>query len=93
MQDFLNTLGKRFTVGKTVVDQKVHFNGCETQQDACGNIKMSMNRHLEMLKPIEISRTRRKERDEPATSTELTEYRSLACTLMHLGNGVLPQAS
>lgn len=93
MKVFLDPLKQRFIVGKIVVDQKIHFDGCEIIQDVVGNIKMSMHRYLERVKPIEVSRSRRKERDAPVTSSELTQYRSLACTLMYLGNGVLPQAS
>lgn len=93
MQNFVELLGKRFIVGKALIDQKIHFDGCELEQDICGNIKMSMIRYLERLKPILISRARRKQRTDKATEVELKQYRSLACTLMYLGNGVLPQAS
>ena len=90
MKAFLDNLKQRFIVGKIAVDQKMYFDGCEIAQDADGNIKMSMYRYLERVKLIEISRSRRKEGDAPVTPSELTQYRSLACTLMYLGSGVLP---
>lgn len=93
MQLFIESLKNRFIVGKTVVDGKIHFDGCEIKQDQEGSITMSMIRYLERLKPIVISRERRKQRMEMATQAEVKQYRSLACTLMYLGNGVLPQAS
>lgn len=90
---FINALSKRFIVGKTVIDKKIFFDGCELEQLIDESIKMSMVRYLERLKPITISRTRKKERSDKAITSELKQYRSLACTLMYLGNGVLPQAS
>lgn len=90
---FIDLLRKRFIVGKTVVDAKCFFDGCEIEQSIDGSIRMSMIRYLERLKPILISRTRKKERSSPATELEIKQYRSLAATLMYLGNGVLPQAS
>jgi len=93
MQLFIRDLGKRFVLGKVVLNSKAHFDGCEIEQDEAGNIKMSMLRYIERLKPIILSRARRKQRTEAATEVELKQYRSLACTLMYLGNGVLPQAS
>lgn len=93
MQMFIDDLQKRFIVGKVAIDGKIHFDGCEIQQDMQGNITMSMVRYLERLKPIVLSRERRKQRMEIATQTELKQYRSLACTLMYLGNSVLPQAA
>lgn len=93
MQKFIDELQKRFIAGKVVIDQKLHFDGCELEQDSNGDIKMSMIRYLERLKPIMLSRTRRKQRREMATEIELKQYRSLACTLMYLGNGVPPQAA
>ena len=93
MQQFTNLLEKRFEVGKVIIDDMIHFDGCEIRQDEQGNILMSMARYIERLRPIELSRTRRKQRLDAATDRETTQYRSLAATLMFLGNAVLPQAS
>ena len=93
MQMFIDKLKQRFDVGKVIIDDKIHFDGCEIEQDREGNITMSMQRYVERLNAIEVSRTRRKQRMEPATEKEVKQYRSLAATLMFLGNAVLPQAS
>lgn len=89
MKRFLDLLEKQFVVGKTLIDEMLHFDGCEIQQDIVGNIRMSMCRYLDRLKSIDLSRTRKKDRDAQVSPQETTQYRSLACTLMYLGNGVL----
>ena len=93
MRHFTELLQKRFIVGKVIIDDKLHFDGCEIMQDKIGNITMSMVRYLERLTPIELSRSRTKMRKDIATDKEAKQYRSLAATLMYLGNAVLPQAS
>lgn len=93
MQEFVSALGTRFLVGKAVRDHKLYFDGCEIEQLETGSIRMPMVRYLERLNPVYLSRTRRKECNGRATAVELKQYRSLACTLMYLGNGVLPQAA
>lgn len=93
MEHFIEKLRKRFVVGKTVIDSKIHFDGCKVEQEPTGSIKMSMIRYLERLKPIAISRSPKMERRQRATPSELQKYRSLAFTLIYLGNGVLPQAA
>ena len=90
---FLSKLRKRFLVGKVVVDSQFYFNGCEIEQDTEGNIKMSMICYVERLKAIALSRIRRKNINERATASEIKQFRSMACTLLYLGSGVLPQAS
>ena len=93
MQQFTNLLKERFEVGKIIIDDMIHFDGCEIRQDKQGNILMSMSRYIERLRPIELSRTRHRQRMDAATERETTQYRSLAATLMFLRNAVLPQAS
>ena len=93
MKHFTELLKQRFDVGKVIIDDKIHFDGCEIAQDDVGNITLSMTRYLERLIPIELSRTRRKQRLEAATEVEIKRYRSLAATLMYLGNAVLPHAA
>ena len=78
---------------EVIIDDMIHFDGCEIRQDKHGNILMSMLRYIERLRTIELSSTRRKQRMDTATEGETTQYRSLAATLMFLGNAVLPQAS
>lgn len=90
---FINKMKEKFEVGKAVIDESFFFDGCEITQDAAGSIRMTMERYLERLKPIPLPKPRRRQSQEPATETEKKQYRSLAGTLLYLGNGVLPQAS
>ena len=93
MRQFTAMLAKRFEVGKVIIDDKIHFDGSEIEQAKEGDITMSMKRYVERLKPIDMSRSRRKMREDTATENEIQQYRSLAATMMYLGNAVLPQAS
>ena len=52
MRNFTLLLQTRFVVGKVILDEKMHLDGCEVEQDADGTITMSMVRYLERLKPI-----------------------------------------
>lgn len=92
-QAFTELMQKRFKVGKVIINEKLHFNGCEIEQDEPGSITMSMIRYLDRLTPFDISRSRQKMRAYYATDKEVKLYRSLVATLMFLGNAVLPQAS
>lgn len=93
IHEFMDRLQERFTVGKVVGDGRFHFNGCEIEQDKHGNIRKSMMRYLDRLRPITITRTRRKQRRAHTTADATKSYRALAGTLLYLGNGVLPQAA
>ena len=93
MKLFTAILEKRFDVGKVIIDDKIHFDGCKIEQSTEGNITMSMTRYVERLNAIELSCSRRKMREDTAKENEVKQYRSLAATLMYLGNAVLPQSS
>ena len=93
IQEFMDRLKERFTVGKVVIKYRFYFNGCEIQQSPNGDIRMSMTRYLDRLRPISVSRSRRKQREMHANDDETKLYRALAGTLLYLGNGVMPQAS
>ena len=90
---FICEMKKRFEVGKVIVNEKFLFNGCEIEQDEQGLITMSMNRYMEQVKEIPVSRERKHQPDEAATPREIKQFRSLAGTLLWLGKGVLPPAA
>ena len=90
---FIEDMGKRFSIGKAMIDEKFFFNGCEIEQDDWGSIKMSMEGYLSQLHEIPISRKRKKQQNEKATDLETTQFRSLAGTLLLSGEGVLPPAA
>lgn len=54
---------------------------------------MNMSDYLNSIKPLEITRSRRKESDLRTTEKEYDAYRSLEGTIIWGGNGTLPQAS
>lgn len=90
---FVRELGKRFEVGKVIIDGKFLFNGCEIEQDERGSVRMSMNGYMSQLQEIPLSKERKRQPDEAATEREVTQFRSLAGTLLWLGKGVLPPAA
>lgn len=69
------------------------FNGCEISVEDEGSATLSMQSYISRLKTLDICRARRKQHDGMATKNEEKEYRSLAGTLMYLGNAVVPQAA
>lgn len=75
------------------VDEKFLFNGCEIEQLKNGSTKLSMNRYIERLKPISMTPSRHRQRDQKATEQEIKQYRSLSGTLLYLRNAVLSQES
>ena len=93
IKSFIYRMKLRFQIGKEVVDQKFLFDGCEIEQYKDESIKMSMHRYIDRINLISISRQRRKQMNEPVTEEEKKQYRSLAGTLLYLGNGVLRQAA
>lgn len=52
-----------------------------------------MNRYLQRIFSIPISKIRNKERRKLAYDSEIRDYRSLAGTLIYLGSGILPEAA
>lgn len=90
---FFKTMSERFEVGKIRIASRLQFNGCQIDIRPEQDTVISMTDYIDRLKPVDISRTRRRERDSLATDREIAEYRSLAGTLVYLGASVLPPAS
>ena len=90
---FIQSMKQRFHLGKTVINQPFFFDGCEICQEQDGAIVMSMMRYIERVMAINLSSARRKHTEDKATHDELKAYRSLAGTILFLGNAVLPQAA
>lgn len=86
-------LKKVFDFGKVVFGDKFMFNGCDIKRYPNGNIRLAMKTYLDRLKQINLSRSRRNMATDKATRDDEKEYRSLAGTLLYLGNGLLPQAA
>lgn len=54
---------------------------------------MFMRDYLSGIKPIPISRTRRKQKNDKVTPQEATTYKSLSVSLLWIGCSTLPQAT
>lgn len=93
INNFAEELGIRFEIGKFVLDKPFSFNGCELSQTSLGTITLSMAKYFPRIKPIELSRTLRKEQADRATETEVTMLKSLAGVINFLASGALPQAT
>lgn len=92
IDEFLNQLRKRFKVVHGQRGSSSKFNGCELNKNEDGYGLMYMEKYLERFTPVKLSSDMRRKDNEKATDEKTNSYRSMAGTLMHLGNGVLRQA-
>lgn len=90
---FLREIQKRFEGGKIGMGLTFHFGGCEINYDPNGDIILGIEAYWNRVKSIAMTRTRRRQHKFRVTTEEMHEYRSLAGTLLYLGNGVLSHAS
>lgn len=67
LNDCLRKLTNRINVRKVIIDAPINFNGCRTQKDKDRNVRMNIQEYLNMIKPLIITRKRRKEAEEKAT--------------------------
>eukprot|EP00177_Eucheuma_denticulatum_P007832 GFKZ01014258.1.p1 GENE.GFKZ01014258.1~~GFKZ01014258.1.p1 ORF type:complete len:1202 (-),score=97.36 GFKZ01014258.1:1881-5486(-) len=93
LHEFSDSIHRRFEVGKLVKGPAYQFGGCDIKYHTNGDVSMEMSKYWKRVKPLEISRSRRRMRDAIANAKETLMYRSLAGTLLYLGGGSLPQAS
>lgn len=93
VRSFFEKMKERFTVGKSIIENRMNFNGCVIEINPEEGATIGMYDYLNRLSPIDISRNRRKDAEAKATQREIADYRSLAGTLMYLGTSVLPKAS
>ena len=87
---FDRLIRQRFKVGKTILEGNMNFNGAVVQQDASGNITLSMEAYMERAEPIPLERDRRKNQESPLTPEELKQYRGLAGVLNWAGRAAIP---
>lgn len=93
MEEFVKEVSNRFKVSKAILNSPINFNGTRIEQDEKGNITMNMNAYMGSIKPLDITRARRKQPNEKATPHEYKDYRSLAGSIIWAGNGAMPQAA
>lgn len=96
MEDFLNHLDSKFNLGASSIGNNLRFLGCqiEVYADAPEKLcaRISMYNYLRRVRRVRISKDRKTSPNRPAHDRERSEYRSLAGTLLYVGQSVLPQA-
>ena len=93
IQAFHAAVSKRFKVGRFLTDGTLIFNRLYIEQRADGSIKADMREFLDKIKPLEISRSRRREQRERCTESEVRSFLALTGALNYLGLGIMPQAA
>lgn len=85
-----------FELGATSTSEKLKFIGVDITTIAEGpdkrSVRMEMKDYLMRVKTIQISKSRKASPQLSVDERERAEYRSLAGTLLYLGQAVLPQA-
>jgi hypothetical protein len=90
MTELYQALCARFKVGRFICNRPFTFNALNVTQDpSSSSIAMDMLDYLANFAPLQLSPTRRKDSELPATPEERTAYQSLAGTLKCFGHGVL----
>lgn len=61
LTEYLDKMKERFTVGKGIVEDRMHFNGCVIEIRPEEEANIAMNEYIERLSPIELSSNRKKD--------------------------------
>ena len=86
-------IAKRFKVGSFLTKGMLVFNRLHIQQRADGSITVDMHEFLGKIKPLEISRNRRKQQTHRCTEEKVKDFLGLTGALNYLGLGIMPQAA
>lgn len=90
---FTNALNNRFQLGHVGTGPGFKFLGCDICKNSAGDLRLSMTDYLQRINPIPVSKLRRNNVAEKASDAETRSFRSLAGTLLYMGQATLPQAS
>lgn len=90
--DFLYHLDTRFKPGQIGRGSTLKFLGCHLTTTKDGDTEISMKDYLKQIQPIPLSKSRRNETSDKDDSSEIHAIRSLADTMLYLGQAILPQA-
>lgn len=71
MKEFSDIFSRRFVVSKTIIDDRISFNGADITQDSESNIKMCLNEFLSKIPSVELNKKRRRQAHDSATAEEL----------------------
>lgn len=92
VEKFLKALGTRFILGHVKKSRDLTFLGCKILRNGNDSIELSMHDYFRRIKTLCIPKARRKMYTEACDAAETQAFRSLAGTLLYLGQAVLPQA-
>lgn len=70
LRDFIESLKRKFSVGKALISNKLQFNGCDIVTDEEGAV-LSMGSYMDRIKPVTLSRQRRRMQQDRATSSKV----------------------
>ena len=93
IKKFHDSISRRFKVGRFLTEGTLVFNRLYIKQRPDRSIVASMQEYLDTIKPLEISRSRRKEQKEKCTEAEVKAFLGLTGALNYLGLGIIPQAA
>ena len=95
LSNFHGAISQSFKIGRfvSVSNSTFIFNRLHITCNFTGDTHISMRQFMDKIDKLEISRSRRKQQESPATLEELRSLQALAGKLNYLGHGVLPQAS
>lgn len=92
IKSFFDNLDRSFSLRVTSRSLNLRFLGCSININSEVSVCMSMDNYLSRVRPVQISRDRKKTPHLSADDREKSEYRSLAGVLLYIGQAVLPHA-
>lgn len=92
LNNVLRHFGLRFALGHDQRENKLTFLECKISKSFDANIHLSMFDYFNCIKPMSLSRPSSRVLTEKSNKDESRSYRSIAGTLLHHGQAVLPQA-
>lgn len=93
IKEFHDSISRRFVVGNFMMNKDLVFNRIQIHQREYGSLILDMQEYVDSIRPLTLTKQRRKKSSHRCTSAELTAYQRLAGSLNFLGHGILPQAA
>lgn len=92
MEEFVQSIQKRFHLSKAMTDSRTNFNGSTIEQGINGNIAMEINEYLQSIHTIPMEKSGRKKSSEKYSKEEYDLYPCLAGSIIWAGQETVPQA-
>lgn len=93
INSFHAEIDAKFKVGRVVRASRMMFNRLNIEQHADKSVSVDMEEFMDTIRPIDITRARRKQQEDKCTELEKKSFLALTGSLNFLGHGVLPQAA